>query len=98
MNIPKYLESFRKILTLKNYSENTIENYVSQVAVFLKNLDGKFTEPAKVNEEAIINYLLRFKSHNTNKHAQCALRLFYKTIVLLWKRMFYQKKNSNSIG
>lgn len=81
MNIPKYTQSFRKFLELKNYSKNTIENYVCQVFIFLKEMDGSFTEPAKINEQAIVDYLLRFKSHNTNKHAQCALRLFYKTVI-----------------
>lgn len=81
MNIPKYTLSFRNFLGLKNYSKNTIENYVCQVDLFLQEMENKFTEPAKVNEKAIIDYLLRFKSHNTNKHAQCALRLFYKSII-----------------
>lgn len=81
MNIPKYKESFGKFLEIKNYSKNTIENYVSQVFIFLKEMNGKFSEPAKVNEQAIIDYLLKFKSHNTNKHAQCALRLFYKEVI-----------------
>jgi integrase/recombinase XerD len=81
MNIPKYIESFRKFLELKNYSKNTIENYTCQIRLFLSEMNGKFTEPAKVNEQAIVDYLLRFKSHNTNKHAQCALRLFYKAII-----------------
>lgn len=81
MEIPKYLISFRKMMILRNYSKNTIENYSCQVELFLRAMDGKFTEPAKVNEQAIVDYLLRFKSHNTNKHAQCALRLFYKSII-----------------
>jgi integrase/recombinase XerD len=81
MNIPKYSESFRKFLFLKNYSKNTIENYVCQVDIFLKQMSDEYTEPAKVNSNAIINYLLSFKSHNTNKHAQCALRLFYREII-----------------
>lgn len=81
MNIPKYTESFRKILKLKSYSENTIQNYVCQVDVFLQRMADKFTEPAKINESAIIDYLLQFKTNNTNKHAQCALRLFYKIII-----------------
>lgn len=81
MEIPKYIETFRKLMILKNYSKNTIENYVCQVDLFLRKMNGKFTEPAKVNESAIVDYLLKFKSHNTNKHAQCALRLFYKSVI-----------------
>lgn len=80
MNFPKYIESFRKIMELKNYSKNTISNYTFQAERFLREAE-MFTEPAKINEKFIIDYLLQFKSYNTNKHAQCALRLFYKTVI-----------------
>lgn len=53
MNIPKYIETFRNDLKLKNYSDNTIKNYSSQVDIFLRNHKEKFTEPAKINEQSI---------------------------------------------
>lgn len=37
MNIGKYLELYSKELKFKNYSQNTIKNYVFQVELFLKN-------------------------------------------------------------
>lgn len=89
MNIPKYTNLFRKKLTLKNYSQNTISNYCCQVELFLKAMSNKFTEPAKVNETAILDYLLSFKTYNTNKHAQCALRLFYKETIRQSKKFRY---------
>lgn len=81
MNIPKYIELYRKDLLLMNYATNTIENYVCQVHIFLKEVQVNFTEPAKVNEQAIKDYLLRFKTVNTLKHAQCAIKLFYKQTI-----------------
>jgi len=36
---------------LKNYSQNTIQNYVCQIEVFLRKMSENFTEPAKVNEK-----------------------------------------------
>jgi site-specific recombinase XerD len=81
-------------LELKNYSENTISNYTFQVERFLKDAK-EFTEPAKINEKFIIDYLLQFKSHNTNKHAQCALRLFFKSVIhqpKKFKHIPYPKK------
>jgi len=51
MEIPKYLNLYRKELTLKNYSENTIKNYSSQVDLFLRNHNQLFTEPSKINEK-----------------------------------------------
>ena len=81
MNIPKYLELYRKELKLKNYSENTIKNYVSQVDLFLKNYNGLFTEPSKINEMAIKNWLLQFKTRNSMCHSISALKLFYQAVI-----------------
>lgn len=81
MNIPKYIQMYRKDLELKYYSENTIKNYSCQVEVFLKHYDKEFTEPSKINEEAIKNWLLQFKTRNAMCHSISALKLFYsKTI------------------
>ena len=81
MEIPKYLELYRKELVLKNYSENTIKNYVSQVDLFLRNYNGVFTEPSKINESAIKNWLLQFKTRNSMCHSISALKLFYKSVI-----------------
>lgn len=81
MNIPKHVQLFRNELELKNYSENTIKNYVSQVEVFLKVHQANFTEPAKINETTIKNWLLQFKTRNSMCHSISALKLFYKTVV-----------------
>ncbi len=81
MNIPKYVEMYRNDLKLKNYSDNTIKNYSYQVELFLKNFDNQFTEPSKINEQSIKNYLLQFKTRNAMCHSISALKLFYtKTI------------------
>lgn len=81
MNIPKYVEMYRNDLRLKNYSDNTIKNYSCQVEVFLRHFDTQFTEPSKINEQSIKNWLLQFKTRNAMCHAISALKLFYtKTI------------------
>lgn len=81
MNIPRYVEMYRNDLRLKNYSDNTIKNYSCQVEVFLKHFDTQFTEPSKINEQSIKNWLLQFKTRNAMCHAISALKLFYtKTI------------------
>lgn len=81
MNIPKYVGLYGKELELKNYSTNTIKNYVFQVEMFLKAQENSFTEPAKINETAIKNWLLQFKTRNSICHSISALKLFYKTVV-----------------
>lgn len=81
MNIPKYLEMYRKDLILKNYSHNTIKNYVYQADLFLRHQEKEFTEPSKVNEQAIKNWLLQFKTRNAMCHSLSALKLFYKMTI-----------------
>ncbi len=81
MNIPKYAESFRKELLLKNYAKSSIENYVSQVIKFMSDMSGNFTEPAKVNESEIKSWLMKSNSVNGMKHRLSALKLFYKMVI-----------------
>lgn len=40
MNIPKYIELYRRELLIKNYAENTIENYCSQIGSFLHHFSN----------------------------------------------------------
>lgn len=81
MNIPKYVEMYRKDLQLKNYSENTIKNYSCQVEMFLKHYSNQFSEPQKINEQSIKNWLLQFNTRNAMCHAISALKLFYKITI-----------------
>jgi len=81
MEIPKYLDLYRKELVFKNYSENTIKNYVFQVDVFLRGHKTLFTEPAKINEAVIKTWLIQFKTRNSMCHTLSALKLFYKCVI-----------------
>ena len=77
MNIPKYLGLYRKDLLLKNYAQSSIDNYVSQVNCFLNYYNSQYTEPTKINEAAIKDWLLMANSINGRKHRLSALKLFY---------------------
>lgn len=66
MEIPKYVALYRKDLMLKNYAESSIENYVSQVYNFLSRYKKEFTEPAKINETTIKEWLLQAKTINSS--------------------------------
>lgn len=79
MNIPKWTEQFRKDLMVRNYSESSVENYVSQIKSFLTYFDKKFTEPSKINENAIKDYLLSSECVNSQRHRHSAIKLFYKS-------------------
>ena len=78
MNIGKYLEMYSDDLKLKNYSSNTIENYKSQVGLFLKHFDKVATKPSEISEKQIKEWLLMANSINGRKHRISAVKLFYK--------------------
>jgi len=58
MQIPKHIDQFRKELMVKNYGQRTIDNYCSQIKCYLQYFEKIFTEPSKINEQSIKEYLL----------------------------------------
>lgn len=78
MNIGKYIEMYSRDLRLKNYSDRTIQNYVSQVGVFLKHFEGVATKPSEISETKIKDWLLTANCVNSQKHMMCAVKLFYE--------------------
>jgi site-specific recombinase XerD len=77
MEITKHIERYRKDLEFKNYSKNSIENYVSQVSCFLNYFNGKFTDASRINESSIKDWLMQANTINSRKHRMCAVKLFY---------------------
>ena len=49
--------------------------------MFLRSQEKDFTEPAKINEKSIKDWLLQFKTRNAMCHAISALKLFYKITI-----------------
>ena len=78
MNIGKYLQMYSEDLKLKNYSENTIQNYVSQVKCFLEHFNHMATKPSEISEKQIKEWLLLANSTNGRKHRISSVKLFYK--------------------
>lgn len=81
MNIPKYITEFRNELNRKGYRQNSIKNYVACVYVFLKHFDSKVTEPIKINEANIKDYLGKFSDQNTQRSVHSAIKCFYKYVM-----------------
>ena len=95
MNIPKYIHLYGKELSLRNYSQNTIKSYSSQLESFLKYYDLIFTEPVKINEVSIKEWLSQFKTRNSMCQSISALKLFYTSIVkqpLKFKHIQYPRE------
>lgn len=78
MNIGKYVELYSEDLKLKNYAENTISNYCSQVKLFLEYFTKVATKPSEISEKQIKDWLLLANSINGRKHRISAVKLFYK--------------------
>jgi len=78
MNIGKYVELYSEDLKIKNYASNTIENYCSQIKMFLEHFSSVATKPSEISEKQIKEWLLLAKSINGRKHRISAVKLFYK--------------------
>lgn len=77
MKIEKYVQLFSNDLLLKNYSYNTIENYCSQIKLFLQYFEKKANKPSEISEKQIKAWLLEAKSINSRKQRLSAVKLFY---------------------
>jgi len=78
MNIGKYIQMYSDDLKFKGYSENTIENYRSQVAQFLKYHEAVATKPSEISERQVKAYIMLAQTTNSRKHRLSAIKLFYK--------------------
>ena len=78
MNIGKYIEMYSEDLKFKNYSQNTIDNYCSQVKCFLEYFSNCATKPSEISEKQIKHWLMQAQSINSRKHRISAVKLFYK--------------------
>jgi len=77
MNIGRYVEKYSEDLRFKNYSDNTIKNYCSQVELFLKYFNDSVTKPSEIQERRIKKYIMLAKTLNSRKHRISAIKLFY---------------------
>ena len=77
MNIPKYIALFRNEITRKGFRPATIKNYLSCIECFLNHFNEKVTEPVKINEQQIKEYLTIFKTQNTQRSNHSAIKCFF---------------------
>lgn len=78
MNIGKYIQLYSEDLKLKNYAKSSIENYCSQVALFLSEHEKVATKPSEISERMVKEWLLKAKTVNSRKHRISAVKLFYQ--------------------
>lgn len=77
MNIGKYVQMYSEDLRLHNYCDKTIQNYCSQVRLFLEGFDDVATKPSEISETQIKKWLLKSSSTALTKQKISAVKLFY---------------------
>jgi site-specific recombinase XerD len=75
MNISEHTDQFIQEMRRRNFSENTIRNYVSNIKMFFDW--SKKDHPKNINESDIKNYLSRFTEPNTQGSHHSAIKKFY---------------------
>jgi site-specific recombinase XerD len=94
MNISEHTNCFIQEMNRRNYSDQTIKNYINCIKVFFEW--SKKDHPKNINESDIKLFLGKFHEVNTQKSYHSAIKKFY-TICLNQKNKFkyipYAKKS-----
>lgn len=97
MNIPKYIDEYRKELEFKNYSQNSIKSYTCLLYRFLKAFESSYSEPKKIPTRVIKSYLRASTSVSTLKQSISAIKRFYQYVVkqpVKFRYIEYPRKNN----
>jgi integrase/recombinase XerD len=81
MDIVQAEKTFVQRMQSKNWSIRTIDNYKSQVRIFLVYFKDR-DRARNITANEIEQYLLTKVKVNTRKHARCAIQAFYNLVVL----------------
>lgn len=76
MNISEHIKNFIQEMNRRNYSKNTIDNYVSCLNVFF--IAVKKDHPKNINESDIKEFLSSCIKVNTQRNYQGAIKKFYE--------------------
>lgn len=76
MNFSKHEQKFIKEMNRRNYSKETIKNYVSCLRMFFAHFQSK-EHPLHINETDIKDYLGQFSVTNTQRSQHGAIKKFY---------------------
>lgn len=94
MNISEHIDTFIQEATRRNFSKNTVNNYVSCLKLFFGQ--SPKDHPKNINETDIKEFLSKFKEPNTQRNYHSAIKKFYD-ICLGQKNKFkyipYARKN-----
>ena len=85
MNISAHIDIFKQEMIRRNYSKNTIDNYVSCANLFFSK--SKTDHPKNIHEKEIKTFLSQFDTPNTQRNYHSAIKKYYE-IVLGQKNKF----------
>jgi len=94
MKITQLAENYERDLRFKNYSVLTVNNYSCQIKMFLAHFDK--SEPRRINQDEIKDYLLTKININSRKHAHSAIKLFYKLTIKQPRKFDYVEYSRQS--
>jgi len=75
MNISEHMNNFKQEMKRRNFSQNSIDNYVSCIGVFFSQ--SKKDHPKNINEQDIKDFLAQPKMINTQRNYHSAIKKFY---------------------
>ncbi len=81
MNWKAAMDAFTIKMRSKNWSESTVNNYGSQVRLFLQRF-ATVPKAKEIPAKDIEAYLLTIVNINTRNHARCGIQAFYSLCVL----------------
>jgi site-specific recombinase XerD len=91
----KFLQKYEMELRLRNYSQNTINSYMSEAKLFLRHFNHP---PGEISETEIKKYLKASKSTSQLKQRIGALKRFYQLVVkqpLKFKYIDYPRREEH---
>ncbi len=75
MNISEHMDNFKQEMKRRNFSQNSIDNYVSCIGVFFSQ--SKKDHPKNINEQDIKEFLAKPSMVNTQRNYHSAIKKFY---------------------
>lgn len=85
-------KNYVRDLKFKNYSDDTIEKYSSQIKLFLSTIN---TDVRRITSDELKDYLLTKVNINSRRHAHSALKLFFSLTIgqsRKWDYIQYSRK------
>lgn len=79
MKISVHIDEFKQEMKRRNFSENSIKNYVACLNVFFAQ--SKSDHPKNIHEREIKEFLVRFNTPNTQRNYHSAIKKYFEVVL-----------------